>query len=275
MKTKKKKYTAQSRGGRGVRHVDLVRVTIPLGGFEAPGCCSSPRCRALHLLFSVSSSRSPPCHCSLHPVAVLDLDLVFSASSSSSPPPHHLLHLLVVFPTPASYFPCRCGATFAGVLRVVVVSPVAGFVVRCRIALLVVPYAGIVLLSVLQASSGKPLRWSLCSAGWGSRSLVGFEERGPKEKGHNECCGPLSRRTGVVPSSSSSSLLSPLSLWPLIILSPPSPFLLLGSSIKRVWARPHPFGKGRGGFGRVGSAQTGGLVVEPTSLKRGEGLLTR
>ena len=39
----KKKYAAQSRDGGGVRHVDLVRITIPSDGFEAQGD-SPPRC---------------------------------------------------------------------------------------------------------------------------------------------------------------------------------------------------------------------------------------
>jgi hypothetical protein len=94
MKTKKN-YTAQSRNGGGVRHVNLIRVTMPSGGFEVQGY-------------------SPP-RCVLHPVAVLSIFL--------SSPPHHLLHLLIFFCTPASCIPCRCHATFAGVLYVVVLSP--------------------------------------------------------------------------------------------------------------------------------------------------------
>jgi hypothetical protein len=73
MKTKKN-YTAQSRDGGGVRHVNLIRVTMPSGGFEVQGY-------------------SPP-RCVLHPVAVLSIFL--------SSPPHHLLHLLIFFCTPAS-----------------------------------------------------------------------------------------------------------------------------------------------------------------------------
>jgi len=38
-------------------------------------------------------------------------------------------------------------------------------------------------------------------------------------------------------------------------------------------SRPHPFGKGRGGWVCILTCEgAAGLIVEPTSLKRGEGL---
>ena len=97
MKTKKKKYTAQSRGGGGVRRVNLIHVTMPMGSFEVQEY-SPPHCHALHLfIISNSSVRSPP-HC--HPPPrphLLHLLPIFSASSPSSLPPHHLLHSSVIF----------------------------------------------------------------------------------------------------------------------------------------------------------------------------------
>jgi hypothetical protein len=81
----------KKRNMRWVRRVDLIRVTMPSGGFEAPGSTpllSPPRRRALHLI-------------------------VFS-TSSASPLPRRVLHLLV-FSIPALCCPCRCRATFAGV----------------------------------------------------------------------------------------------------------------------------------------------------------------
>jgi len=96
MKTKKKKYTAQSRGGGGARRVDLVRVTMPTGGFEVQRY-SPPRC-VLHPVAMLSTSSSSPIpRRVLHPVAVLHLDLIFSASSPSSPPPRRLLYSGVIF----------------------------------------------------------------------------------------------------------------------------------------------------------------------------------
>jgi hypothetical protein len=104
MKTKK-------RNMRWVRRVDLIRVTMPSGGFEAPGSTpllSPPRrrlhlLRALHLIvFSTSSALSTSSS------RVLHLLVAFSTSSS------RVLHLLV-FSISASCFPCRCRATFAGV----------------------------------------------------------------------------------------------------------------------------------------------------------------
>jgi len=96
MKTKKKKYTAQSRSSGGVRRVDLARVTMPMGGFEVQGY-SPPHC-VLHPIAMLSTSSSSPIpRRVLHPVAVLHLDLVFSTSSPSSPPPHRLLHSGVIF----------------------------------------------------------------------------------------------------------------------------------------------------------------------------------
>ena len=73
------------------------------------------------IVFSTPSPCSPPLH-HLQFLVVFSTPSPSSTSTSSSPPPPHLLHLLVVFSTPVSYFPCHCGATFAGVLRIVIVS---------------------------------------------------------------------------------------------------------------------------------------------------------
>ena len=148
------------------------------------------------VVFSTPLPCSPPLH-HLQFLVAFSTPSPSSTSTSSSPPPPHLLHLLIVFSTPVSYFPCHCGATFAGVLRIVVVShrwllpstpssfcsvchyagvafpsslfaswdtmPASYFlIVHCHVALLIVPYAWIVLLSMLRTSSGKPFRWSLC-----------------------------------------------------------------------------------------------------------------
>ena len=73
------------------------------------------------IVFSTPSPCSPPLH-HLQFLVAFSTPSRSSTLTSSSPPPPHLLHLLIVFSTPVSYFPCHCGATFAGVLRVVVVS---------------------------------------------------------------------------------------------------------------------------------------------------------
>jgi hypothetical protein len=200
MKTKKRKYAAQSCNGDGVRHVDLLRVTMPSGGFEAPGY-SLPHCvlhpvtvlsttlssppAPLHLLiFSTSSSRSPPRRCSLHPVAVFHLDLVFSTSSPSSPPPHRLLHSGAMFSmscratfavfSASSSFPRRwllpsIDRRFFSVGRYAgVVFPSWSFAswdtmpVSYFSLFAVVLTCWIVLLSLSRVSSGKPSRWFLC-----------------------------------------------------------------------------------------------------------------
>jgi hypothetical protein len=115
MKTKKKKYAAQSRDGGGVRRVDLVRVTMravskrrgtlhPVA-FSTPSPCSPPPF-LLHFLifshlllaFSTPSLFSPPRRRPPPPPRLLYLFLIFSTSSSSSPPPLRLLHLLFVEP---------------------------------------------------------------------------------------------------------------------------------------------------------------------------------
>jgi hypothetical protein len=118
-------------------------------------------------LYPVAFSTPSPC-----PPPPCLLHLLDFSTSSSSPLPRRVLHLLV-FSIPVSYFPCRCRATLA----LLPSTPALHFprrrsrsgtlcrrrissFIRCRVALWIAPYAGIVLLSL--SWSGKPSRWSLC-----------------------------------------------------------------------------------------------------------------
>jgi hypothetical protein len=161
MKTKKKKYAGQSHDSGGVRHVDLVCVTMQ---------AVSKRRGTLHpVAFSTPSPCSPPPFL-LHFLIFSHLLLAFSTpslfspsstSTSSSLPLSHLFHLLFVFSTSSSSNPYPPRRTCLLVVKPV--SSLSNPSPRCQTHLLVVepvssnpiePTSGLVESALMSLPSG-------------------------------------------------------------------------------------------------------------------------
>jgi hypothetical protein len=92
----------------------------------------------------------------------------------------------------------------------------------------------------------------LISLGGGLGAGGGSDQR---KTGYDTRRSPFLRRTG----------------WASHFLGPPLCFCHSNSTVEHLCTRPHPFRKGRG---RCGCRHPGLLMVEPTSLNGGEGLVS-